>query len=372
MPDGNLAELAGKAKAAAAAGNWSEVVALMDQLLALQPNQASLWYNKGLALTKQGRNDLAEQAMRRAVELQRSHEAAAALLSRLTVRQPAPPAPTVAPRAVQPQAGGGAEAGRPPTPVSGAGREAEGESAADQDALREWLRALIPRRMAATRGDTTYCAPGIPADRVAASTWAKLAPGEVVLWFFEEKLFGFPTDSGVMLTDMAMHWKAPNGGIRVGYQDLEEVSTDRGKLHVSANGQRHRLGDKAVTLLEKSAAVALAETLTEIRTRLVGEGAASPAAAQAAPAASVSEEIARLLTPYGGGPLFVKPNIPEKKLRNAIGAYTRLESGESIVALFDDTVFGSTKGGFCLTDRRLLWKGQGTGKVLTYPELLSV
>jgi len=55
--------------------------------------------------------------------------------------------------------------------------------------------------------------------------------------------------------------------------------------------------------------------------------------------------------------LFFMEEIPKKKLENAKKSYARgVEMGEVPVFLWDDTVFGSAKDGFLLTDRRLYQK----------------
>ena len=55
--------------------------------------------------------------------------------------------------------------------------------------------------------------------------------------------------------------------------------------------------------------------------------------------------------------LFFMENIPRKKLNNAIKSYAQgFEAGETPVYLWDDTVFGSAKYGFLLTDRRIYQK----------------
>ena len=55
--------------------------------------------------------------------------------------------------------------------------------------------------------------------------------------------------------------------------------------------------------------------------------------------------------------LFFMEEIPKKKLENARRSYARsFETGEVPVLLWDDTLFGSAKDGFLLTDRRLYQK----------------
>lgn len=55
--------------------------------------------------------------------------------------------------------------------------------------------------------------------------------------------------------------------------------------------------------------------------------------------------------------LFFWENIPQKKLKNALKSYgLEFETGEVPIYLWDDTIFGSAKDGFLLSDRRLYQK----------------
>jgi len=86
--------------------------------------------------------------------------------------------------------------------------------------------------------------------------------------------------------------------------------------------------------------------------------------------------------------VFVFDKIPANKLRNATRAYARtVGNDETIMVLYDDTVFGSSRDGFLLTTRRLYGKNifesgfsaeladivnltfEGTETVLTAPKV---
>ena len=47
--------------------------------------------------------------------------------------------------------------------------------------------------------------------------------------------------------------------------------------------------------------------------------------------------------------LYFAPDVPEKKLNNAAKSMGLAENISSVVALYDDTVFGSGKDGLALT-----------------------
>ena len=54
---------------------------------------------------------------------------------------------------------------------------------------------------------------------------------------------------------------------------------------------------------------------------------------------------------------FVFEMIPPDKLNNAINSYAPIQSGEeTVIFLYDDTMFGSAKDGFLLTTKRLYQK----------------
>lgn len=58
--------------------------------------------------------------------------------------------------------------------------------------------------------------------------------------------------------------------------------------------------------------------------------------------------------------VYTTPSIPPKKLANALTIHTAtLPSGEPVLVLYDDTVFGSAKDGFLLTSRGIYWRNLG-------------
>ena len=55
-----------------------------------------------------------------------------------------------------------------------------------------------------------------------------------------------------------------------------------------------------------------------------------------------------------GSSIYVTPDIPEKKLNNAIKAFSCEDFYESILAIYDDTIFGSAKEGFVFTGKKMI------------------
>ncbi len=59
----------------------------------------------------------------------------------------------------------------------------------------------------------------------------------------------------------------------------------------------------------------------------------------------------------GADSMYLRPTIPTKKEINARNVHAgSLPTGEMILALYDDTVFGSAEDGFIITSRRVCWK----------------
>jgi len=61
-----------------------------------------------------------------------------------------------------------------------------------------------------------------------------------------------------------------------------------------------------------------------------------------------------------GKDIYVVPNIPEKKLNNALKAYGNDVSYTSVLALYDDTLFGSASEGFLFTGEKMVHNKYGT------------
>ena len=69
--------------------------------------------------------------------------------------------------------------------------------------------------------------------------------------------------------------------------------------------------------------------------------------------------------------LYYGTDIPESKLRNAIGKYAEGVDEERALFLYDDTLFGSAKNGFLITDSALYYHNLGTRYELRFNEIDS-
>jgi len=53
---------------------------------------------------------------------------------------------------------------------------------------------------------------------------------------------------------------------------------------------------------------------------------------------------------------FVIPEIPIRKLENAINSYVPANDKANVILLYDHTAFGSSRSGFCITPSHIYWK----------------
>lgn len=75
---------------------------------------------------------------------------------------------------------------------------------------------------------------------------------------------------------------------------------------------------------------------------------------------------------FGSG-VFIAPEIPEKKLNNAISKYGNSIPVESVVILFDSTIWGSAKAGMLFSGTRMIWKEDYTDPIaIEYSDINSV
>lgn len=71
--------------------------------------------------------------------------------------------------------------------------------------------------------------------------------------------------------------------------------------------------------------------------------------------------------------IYISPEIPEKKLNNAIKSFGCENNYESILAIYDDTLFGSAKDGMVFTGEKMIYKAAFEDKIeLFYDTFKSV
>ena len=69
----HLRQMIARVQQMAVAGRWHQAAGLLDEMIALKPGDANLWYNKGVALTKLEALDDALVALLKAIELNPGH-----------------------------------------------------------------------------------------------------------------------------------------------------------------------------------------------------------------------------------------------------------------------------------------------------------
>jgi hypothetical protein len=83
-------------------------------------------------------------------------------------------------------------------------------------------------------------------------------------------------------------------------------------------------------------------------------------------------ELARRVLPDDDQRLGIAGNVSQKRMQGARAEYLRLQEGETLLALLDESVFNTGKAGIALTDRRIQFKESGHQGVRTYAELGGV
>ena len=66
-------------------------------------------------------------------------------------------------------------------------------------------------------------------------------------------------------------------------------------------------------------------------------------------------------------------NMPQSKLRNAFDSFLKVDISERVFLICDQTIFGSCREGFALTDRAIYWKAHfNTPQKIHYSDISSV
>jgi len=78
----------------------------------------------------------------------------------------------------------------------------------------------------------------------------------------------------------------------------------------------------------------------------------------------VKDHVLKIPTDTWKPSLFISPEIPEKKLNNAINKYAKNVDKERVIALLDTTLFGSATEGFIITDAALYFKDSFTDLII--------
>jgi hypothetical protein len=247
-----------------------------------------------------------------------------------------------------------------------------------------------------------FITPDIPDKKLAnaCATYARPRDGERYLALFDDTTFG-SAKAGFCVTDCRIVWTDSRDVREISWVELTNLDlaecTDR-KLTLRLGGNHYVL---SIAMWNNKNMGALALALSRVARQVCEKhgqptpvgvahldrisqdcGIDDQGSTRVSQKTKVEETCQHVAKPvqcmedairdaFGSGidSVYVQPDIPDKKLANAMASYATLEPGERMLALFDDTVLGSAKNGFCLTDRRLIWKGMSRRGALSYDEL---
>ncbi len=253
-----------------------------------------------------------------------------------------------------------------PAPTSAAA----GMSAPTPVPANAWIGPVVAAQLAGYGHASFIVAPGIP-DKIlhGVSSYASLVEGERVLAVYDETIRS-NGQQGFALTDRRLAWNPKSSGSKPGaveWGDLESVTYEVGKLFTTytlrAGDETHTIQVATITLTAGIAGVVGALLQGIVRRIHEGPETSEPSSVDSWPglnAGTTREAVVQLFQaekPHLGQDLHVAPDIPEAKLARASQSYLELAAGEEPLVLFDDTVMGSAKSGFCMTDRRIVWNG---------------
>lgn len=254
-----------------------------------------------------------------------------------------------------------------------------------------------------------YVQPKVPSGKldIAVRLFAPVSRGEAILALIDDpvfsstplpmqvafKTFGVSSDAGVVMTSRGIYWKSISGkAYKKTYDQLADVATVTTPEMIS-NGSKLRdvesriwLGTMAPKTRDsidhfiKEAADACAKwdgesedesnapsTLDDEVSRSGGsaspqrrsESPNSPRRSRVLTTEQIDKQVIELFQEHVATrefAVYLYPDIPTKKLENAIQTYAKITSDEQILCLIDNTVFGSAKDGALLTSRAIYWK----------------
>ena len=246
--------------------------------------------------------------------------------------------------------------------------------AANYPAFRKWVSDYIPKRFAGRTPDRFYIAPEIPEKMVSAATseYAHLEDGEQILMLYDNTVWG-SAKTGIVLTDRGIYWLGDADAHKAYYEELEDVRFEKKKLFVRVGACDYLLSRPDMVQMPAAKAQTFGEILQEIFNKIRNEFGPPPGADERDESPeSLESALVRILRRGPSRQLHIVPDIPEEKLANASAAYAHPKEGEKVLALLDDTVGGSAKAGFCVTERRLVWTHKRDVREISWPELTGL
>jgi pyruvate/2-oxoglutarate dehydrogenase complex dihydrolipoamide acyltransferase (E2) component len=202
--------------------------------------------------------------------------------------------------------------------------------------------------------------PDIPQDRLDAArrTWRTPPDGEPIA-FVDTTVFGSGKEGLAVLHDGIVWHSGSGSGTPTAYAWRELAAVPIRAVGYGLQIGEGVLGTAGMTMKRED----LAACLRELQALALAAGAERPAAylpeGRAFPAPgepfAEEEELRALLEVGAGDWLFVAPNVPPRKEQNARETM-RVPPGEAVLALMDNTTFGSAKDGMVVTTGGIRWR----------------
>ena len=189
--------------------------------------------------------------------------------------------------------------------------------------------------------------PNIPVDQQegALKTYEScLSEGETILALYDDGLIG-KAEVGFVITDQKLAWKNTMEGAQ--YKLWQEFPRDEEDAEAK---DREFVLERVPTILKPELNIHLASFLTDIRLLHFG-----------APPEFEAEEwkLHQLILSHLGKTegVYYYPYIPKDKLEGALKNFPELRTAsDRVLALYDDTMFGSADNGFLITEQGLYWR----------------
>jgi hypothetical protein len=246
--------------------------------------------------------------------------------------------------------------------------KADGTPTIPEEAYRTGIREIMSRYDGLTIDPHFFFQPNIPEKKLsnALGAFAKDVVPEDVLALLDNTVSGSAKE-GAILTETHLYAHTRNEKpVIIKLSSIEDASYKKGGLgtepRLLINGspflemqepsreatQRFTLMLNEIATTTKARANAAASKDT---TRPKADG--QPAIPQEASRMGIREIVERYDPTITDNHFFFQPNIPEKKLSNALGAFAKDVLPEDVLVLLDNSAFGSAKEGAILTEARL-------------------
>lgn len=192
--------------------------------------------------------------------------------------------------------------------------------------------------------DKIHVSPNISAKLISNVVGAysiDVDPKEILI-LIDDTLFGSAKDGIVICKDRLVIREAFSGTKSYSYRSIDDISCENRKVFIN-NKQASKL-----IAPDKNDLSRLFELLNKWIS--LNEGAVNSNDNESNRAVSFSDFLYEEAGKVVSDNIYVRPDIPRKKLKAAVDAYGSGVSEESVIVLIDDTAFGGAKDGVLITD----------------------